>query len=300
MKTIEYLGKKIEYYDYYLTTSSCIFTLFNVDDLDVTGFFGSDIITSLTLANDETGTKDEIRLNMKYKSNHKEAGAIKRTKYEVVAPSYYSEESVIDSNTGEQVIGDDGVPMVRAIFHPAEIKTTIEEENGIIMTVVLEPPNIYDTVNDISTSVQKQSISFSIARISAQSFSDTQALEVKEIFYTYDELVKKGFIAKEIGYKFTHNNELYKTAQADLLFQSQYAPGQGTESLYTHIDESHAGTLEDPIPAFANMEYFQGKYYVENDIIYLCNSELAKDGIVLQFMPSQLVGIYFEKVESDE
>lgn len=300
MKTIEYLGKKIEYYDYYLTTSSCIFTLFNVDDVDVAGFFGSDIITSLTLANDETGAKDEIQLNMKYKSNHKEHGSIKRTKYEVVTPSYYSEELIIDSNTGEQVIGGDGVPMVRTIFHPADIKTTIEEEIGVIITVVLEPPNIYDTVNDISTSVQKQSISFSVARISAQSFSDTQALEVKEIFYTYDELVKKGFIAKEIGYKFIHNDELYKTAQADLLFQSQYVPGQGTESLYTHIDESHAGTLEDPIPAFANMEYFQGKYYIENDIVYLCNSELAKDGIVLQFMPSQLVGIYFEKVESDE
>jgi len=42
--------------------------------------------------------------------------------------------------------------------------------------------------------------------------------------------------------------------------------------LFTEIVEDHAGTLEDPIPypADGNMIIYSGKYYIENDIIYLC------------------------------
>ena len=138
-----------------------------------------------------------------------------------------------------------------------------------------------------------------MSQIIAQSFTDTQALQVKKIYPTFEDLVENKYQAEETGYKFIYNGELYKTAQPNLIFQSQYIPGQGTESLYTHIDEAHAGTLEDPIPAVSNMEYFQNKYYIEDSTIYLCNSELAKSGVVLQFVPSQLVGIYFEKVEVD-
>lgn len=75
-------------------------------------------------------------------------------------------------------------------------------------------------------------------------------------------------------------------------------PGEGTESLYTCIDEAHAGTLEDPIPAAANMEYIKGRYYIEDGQIYLMNRAGMEDGegIVLQHLPSALVGHYFEIV----
>lgn len=298
MKTISYLEKKIEYYDYYLSPSSCTFTFFNTDDNEINTFFAGNIISSVKLINDETGTEEELSLNMKYKSSRKESGSIKKTHYEVINPSYYSEDPVIDTNTGEQFVDDSGAPMIHIVFHPAEIKTTTEDVEGVITTVYLEAPNIHDKINDVSNEVQQMPILTSIARIAAQSFTDSQALSVKEVYSTYDDLVKTNYCAESIGYKFTYNGDLYKTAQENLTFQSHYVPGQGTESLYTRIDEKHEGNIDDPIPAFANMEYFQGKYYIENGVIYLCNSELAKDGIVLQFMPSDLVGIYFEKVES--
>lgn len=110
-----------------------------------------------------------------------------------------------------------------------------------------------------------------------------------------------GYTAKEQGYRFRDGDDLYKTAQDNVTFQAQYRPGTGTESLYTHIDEAHAGTLKDPIPAVANMEYEYGKYYSEGEQIYLCKRGGVPDPesmygqkVTLQYLPSQLVGQYFE------
>lgn len=300
MKKIEYNGKSIEYYDYYYTPSSCTISFFNANDGDINDFFGTNIIPYLKFINDETNTSDAIQLNMKLKSSHKETGTIIKKKYDVVKASYYTEDPVIDVDTGKQIVGSDGIPLVNNIFHPAEIKTTTSEDNGIITRVILEPPSIYDTVDSISLNVERQAISLAVAKISAQSFSDVQALEVKDIYPTFDELVSQKYISDKQGFKFTYKGDLYKTAQQHLAFQAQYVPGQGTESLYTHIDEIHAGTVDDPIPAVSNMQYFKDKYYIENSVIYLCNSELAKDGIVLQFTPSQLIGTYFEVIEGKD
>ena len=70
-------------------------------------------------------------------------------------------------------------------------------------------------------------------------------------------------------------------------------------TLFVKIEETHGGTLEDPIPASVNLEYEKGKYYIENDVVYLMNREGMADGesIVLHFLPSQLVGQYFEVIE---
>ena len=70
-------------------------------------------------------------------------------------------------------------------------------------------------------------------------------------------------------------------------------------ALWTAIDVTHAGTIDDPIPAVAGMEYVYGKYYIEGETIYICKRTGEAEGgtIVLQFLPSQLVGQYFEIVE---
>ena len=59
------------------------------------------------------------------------------------------------------------------------------------------------------------------------------------------------------------------------------------------------GTIDDPIPAVAGMEYVYGKYYIEGETVYICKRTGEAEGgtIVLQFLPSQLVGQYFEVVE---
>lgn len=73
-------------------------------------------------------------------------------------------------------------------------------------------------------------------------------------------------------------------------------PGEGTESLYTEVTESHAGTIEDPIPYNGNMELENGKYYSQDGVIYLC----TRDTEIPVYQPlKDLVGIYVETASRD-
>ena len=71
-----------------------------------------------------------------------------------------------------------------------------------------------------------------------------------------------------------------------------------TPALCTVIDVEHTGTIDDPIPAVAGMEYEYGKYYIDGKTIYICQrtGEAAGGKIILYYLPSQLVGQYFEIV----
>ena len=99
-------------------------------------------------------------------------------------------------------------------------------------------------------------------------------------------------VAKDSRYQF--NGKLYKVVQAHTT-QADWTPDI-TPALWTVIDAIHAGTIDDPIPAVAGMEYVYGKYYIEGETVYICKRIGEAEGgtIVLQFLPSQLVGQYFE------
>lgn len=75
--------------------------------------------------------------------------------------------------------------------------------------------------------------------------------------------------------------------------QENWKPSQLTASLWRRIDLEHAGTIEDPIPAAVNMIYYKDKYYIEGDTLYKCTRDSE---IALQYLPSQLIGHYFEVV----
>ena len=101
-------------------------------------------------------------------------------------------------------------------------------------------------------------------------------------------------VAKDSRYQY--NGKLYKCVQAHTT-QADWTPDV-TPALWTVIDVTHAGTIDDPIPAVAGMEYTKGLYYTENGVIYLMNRQGMAEGetIILQYLPSQLVGHYFEVV----
>lgn len=131
-----------------------------------------------------------------------------------------------------------------------------------------------------------------VVQFSAQSLPGQEAISAKILYETFDQLVEQKFTAKEKGYKFRDGEELYKTAQDNVTFQAQYRPGPGTESLYTHIDETHKGTLEDPIPWVPNMQPELNKYYKEGELIAKC---IEDPGQALHNKLSELCpGRYFE------
>ena len=132
-------------------------------------------------------------------------------------------------------------------------------------------------------------------QINTIAVNDQTALRMRRYYPTFAELV--GQTVKQ-GTKFradgSENADLYKTIQPELTIQAHYPPGEGTESLYTRIDEIHDGTKYDPIPYNGNMALENGKYYIENGVIYLCNRD---SGIAVYNTLADLVGIYVEVTE---
>lgn len=115
-----------------------------------------------------------------------------------------------------------------------------------------------------------------------------EALQYKNLYPTWSEC-----IGKEVtkGFKFNYEDKLYEVIQTSLTVQEQWIPGQGTESLYAEINETNAGTYDDPIPYDNNMQLYNGKYYSQDGVIYKCTRD---SGQPLYNPLSQLVGLYVE------
>lgn len=121
--------------------------------------------------------------------------------------------------------------------------------------------------------------------------TDEQALGCKAIYKQWKDLM--GVTVKK-GFRFLYSTDLYRTEQPEYTFLEHYVPGSaGTESLFSIVDETHAGTLEDPVPYETNMEIFEGKYYIQYDVVYLCT---RSSGQPLYHDLSALVGHYVEEV----
>ena len=124
-----------------------------------------------------------------------------------------------------------------------------------------------------------------------ETLTDEQALEVVGIYPAWRKLCDIGYCAKEAGYRFRYKGGLYKTKQPEFTFQRQWVPGVGAESIFERIDVEHKGTADDPIPYDGNMELFAGKYYTQNEVLYLCTRDT---GTAVYHELSALVGLYVE------
>ena len=96
-----------------------------------------------------------------------------------------------------------------------------------------------------------------------------------------------------VGYKVQYLGKLYKVVQAHTS-QETWTPDI-TASLYTRIDEVHDGTKYDAIPYKGNMALESGKYYIEDNVTYICNRDT---GNPVYNKLSELVGIYVEVVSN--
>ena len=92
-------------------------------------------------------------------------------------------------------------------------------------------------------------------------------------------------------YKVQRNGKLWRCRQAHTS-QAGWEP-ENAASLWTEICESHAGTLEDPIPYSGNMALESGKYYMQEGKVYRCTRDT---GNPVYNALSELVGLYVEEV----
>ena len=124
-----------------------------------------------------------------------------------------------------------------------------------------------------------------------------RAILTDEVALEYIALYPDWEIGKDllVGDRIEHDGKLYKVVQAHTT-QESWTPDL-TPSLFEPIDIVNEGTLTNPIIAAAGMCYFKDKYYLDetDGKIYLCTRDDSNgNGTVLHFMPSALVGTYFE------
>ena len=175
-------------------------------------------------------------------------------------------------------------------------KEITEEEAEVIKQAQKElDPSLYPTAEE--NKIQKISFFNSIEKavtsernyINTLSLTDNESLKHKLFYPLWDDLIGTEVDAR---FKFTYKDTLYKVKQKHT-FSLEWNP-TSTESLYEEINETNAGTLEDPIPYNNNMELEVDKYYIQNGVIYLCFRGTEQP--VYQNL-ADLVGIYVNKVE---
>lgn len=134
---------------------------------------------------------------------------------------------------------------------------------------------------------------------------DDLAIQCPTIFGNWED-IEDGTEIKE-NTRLNYDDKLWKCSKTHNK-SSDYWPGKDP-TLFEQLDkEEHSGTLEDPIPVpdsvkTSGFTYIYGKYYLENEKIYLFErsniqnpEEMYGQEEKLYFPPSSLVGNYFKLI----
>lgn len=129
--------------------------------------------------------------------------------------------------------------------------------------------------------------------------SATDALEVVEWFpeFLVDEGFKEGDTLTK-GKKFKYEGKLWAVLR-DHTILAHYYPSINTASLYVEVTPEYndqgeeLGTLENPIPYEGNMVLENGKYYIQDEVVYLCIRDTINP---VYHNLSDLIGLYVEIV----
>ena len=120
----------------------------------------------------------------------------------------------------------------------------------------------------------------------AQHLDDAEALVVKGIYAEWEVGV-----SVKVHEKRLYGDKLYRCVQEHIT-QVDWTPDISA-SLWEVIDETHAGTIDDPIPYDGNMALENGKYYIQGGVTYHC----TRDTVNPVYNPlSELVGLYVEVI----
>lgn len=132
----------------------------------------------------------------------------------------------------------------------------------------------YDAGDDATLNAQLAVASRLYVQNTSEDVPDEQALEMPDLFKTWEEVLAAGVQLKANSIV-NDGGALYRVGQAVTPQESQPPHGEGMLAVYRPIDaESHAGTLEDPIPWVYGMDCYTDKYYSYNGVTYLCKGDM--------------------------
>lgn len=171
-----------------------------------------------------------------------------------------TKNSQIINPTHEMLLEDGWVEYVPPVVEPRPYR---KSEGEIIKEIVL---NQYNSRTDIS---------------------GKEALDNVLVIYNWDKYIGK---ILKVGQVCVYNDKVYRTRQEHTV-QDIYPPSLDTASLYEVIELLPTGEKDDPIPYTPPMEIFSGKYYTQDEVLYIC---IRDSGTALTHNLSDLVGLYVE------
>lgn len=115
--------------------------------------------------------------------------------------------------------------------------------------------------------------------------SDSEALDRMIVIFDWERYVGK---VLKYGQVVVYDDKVWRVRQEHTVLEV-YPPSLNTASLYEVIEIIPTGEKDDPIPYTPPMEIFEGKYYSEDNLLYLCNRD---SGAALTHKLADLVGIY--------
>lgn len=133
--------------------------------------------------------------------------------------------------------------------------------------------------------------------LAAQAATDAQALTMPTLYPYWTEKTAYGGEGEPqiVRRPIDGRDQLYR-CQLPHTSQKGWEP-EIYKAGWVAINDTNAGTAEDPIPAVRGMEYTYGLHYAdpEDGKVYRCERAGAVEGetIVLQYLPHELVGQYF-------
>lgn len=125
--------------------------------------------------------------------------------------------------------------------------------------------------------------------------SDNMILDNAEMLSKPWEVGTPNEVGDIVWYMIGDVKQYYKVVQPTENADPNHTPNV-VPAVFVAINKTNAGTIDDPIPAVRGMGYEYGKYYLDNEDgkIYICKRGEETGTIVLQYLPHELIGHYFE------
>jgi hypothetical protein len=172
----------------------------------------------------------------------------------------------------------------------------IKWKNGVKTVEVLTPEEITAMQNEIRKaelmeksrplSAEEVSRMLITAQINTLAVDDSTALRMLEFYPEWT-----AGTVYVVGFKVQRNGKLWRVVQGHTA-QVGWEP-ENAASLWEQINETYAGTLDDPIPYSGNMALEKGKHYFQDLVIYLCT---RNTGNPVYNSLADLAGLYVEVV----
>jgi len=162
----------------------------------------------------------------------------------------------------------------------AEYEDYVEPE---VETYVKDVPSADDIVSQLKELAQAQ-----VAEL-----TDDEAMKVPALFHLWTDHKQGDSIAA--GVREWYKGSLYKCITPHN-WQSDWAPDVAT-SLWANVSEESQeadGSREHPYAWTSGMESYEGFYYTEDSVLYLCT---RSSGGPLYYRIADLIGIYFQVAE---